>query len=353
MTPIHTPEYDIYFGENGAAALKDHLRQHAYSKVFLLVDSHTEKDCLPRLKVLLPEAAGWPVFSIPAGEPHKHIHTCLEVWKALSAQGADRKSLLINLGGGVVTDLGGFVAATYMRGIPFIHIPTTLLSMVDASVGGKTGVDLEGLKNQVGVIVQPEMVWIESGFLATLPEREVRSGFAEMLKHGLICDAPYWDSLRALEAPATDMEQIRHSVELKNRVVLEDPNERNVRKILNFGHTLGHAIETYFLGHPSREALLHGEAIAVGMVLEAFLSIAACGLDPATCADIKTTILRIYGQPAILKEDEAPILKLLVHDKKNAGGRVLFTLLENAGVARFDCEVPAESLHQAFQYYRE
>ncbi|WP_088341205.1 3-dehydroquinate synthase [Robiginitalea sediminis] len=351
MSAIKTPDYAVHFGSDGVRALREVLQKGKFSSVFLIVDSNTARDCLPVLLKEVPEAAGWEVVTIPAGESHKQIETCMDVWKALSAKGADRSSLVVNLGGGVVTDLGGFVASTYMRGISFVNIPTSLLAMVDASVGGKTGVDLGTLKNQVGVINQPELVWVFPDFLDTLSARETRSGFAEMLKHGLIRDAAYWERLSALSEPDRSEESIRHSVALKNEVVLADPTEKNLRKILNFGHTLGHAIESHFLEGPN--ALLHGEAIAMGMILEAYLSTRSLGLDPAACDHIKQTLVNVFGKPAISEEDIPPILALLVHDKKNTHGKVLFTLIESPGKAVFNCEVPAKDLQHAFAYYTE
>lgn len=353
MTPIKTPEYAVYFEKKGVEAIRRHLAERSYSRIFLLTDSNTVRDCLPVLLESIPEATEWTLITIPAGEEYKHIHTCLEVWKALSSGGADRKSLLINLGGGVVTDLGGFVAATYMRGVPFIHIPTTLLSMVDASVGGKTGVDLDSLKNQIGAIVQPKLVWVYREFLKSLPEREVRSGFAEMLKHGLIRDAAYWKTLATAGVPTTESQHIYHSVSLKNEVVLADPTEQHLRKILNFGHTLGHAIESHFLKAADLPTLLHGEAIAIGMILEAFLSLEACGLPLSDCDAIKKVFLSVYGRPEIPDAAIAPIVTLLAHDKKNAHGKVLFTLLKQVGVAVYDCEVPMDRMGSALAYYRE
>ncbi|MCL4152909.1 UNVERIFIED_CONTAM: hypothetical protein GTU68_035655, partial [Idotea baltica] len=214
----------------------------------------------------------YEIIEIESGEINKTIETCVGVWEALSELGADRKSILINLGGGVLTDLGGFVASTFKRGIAFINVPTTLLSMVDASVGGKTGVDLGSLKNQVGVINQPVMVLVIPDFLDTLEERQLESGFAEMLKHGLIKDRQYWDDLKMVSTLSEMKDHILKSVEIKNEVVLIDPTEQGLRKILNYGHTLGHAIESYFLASQEKSTLLHGEAIAIGMITEGYLS---------------------------------------------------------------------------------
>ena len=198
----------------------------------------------------------YTLLTMEAGETNKHLATCEDLWASLSEQGADRNSLLINLGGGVVTDLGGFVACTYKRGIDFINIPTSLLAMVDASVGGKTGVDFQGLKNQIGIIKEPEFVVIDDVFLQTLPQDERRSGYAEMLKHGLIADADYFSLLssKSIDINAQMTDHIRHSVSIKSQVVTEDPFEQGLRKILNYGHTLGHAIETHFLEHPTKNA---------------------------------------------------------------------------------------------------
>ncbi len=225
--------------------------------------------------------------------------------------------------------------------------------MVDASVGGKTGVDLGSLKNQIGVINQPVMVLICPVFLKTLSERELRSGFAEMLKHGLIRDAGYWEELAQLGSPGQAVPHIRHSVALKNEVVLEDPREKNLRKVLNFGHTLGHAIESHYLSHPKLEPLLHGEAIAIGMILEAYLSVKCSGLEREDCDRIRDVLLSYYPKTVIAPEHEPAITALLAHDKKNTHGKVLFTLLRRIGEAVYDREVPPEILAESFEYYRD
>ena len=257
-----------------------------YSKVFILVDSNTQKHCLAKFKSKCDFEIDL-VIEIKPGEEYKTIQTCTTVWDSLSTMGGDRKSLLINLGGGVVTDLGGFVASTFKRGIDFINVPTTLLAMVDASIGGKTGVDFEALKNQIGVINQPEMILVFAEFLDTLDQRQVKSGFAEMLKHGLIFDQDYWNGLIPLNELDQVGEHIKKSTEIKSSVVEQDPYEAGLRKKLNFGHTLGHAIESYFLVETNRQTLLHGEAIAVGMVLEAYLSHELTGLSKLELDEIK------------------------------------------------------------------
>ena len=353
MEVLHNGSHKILFGSKAYPALIQLISESEFSKVFILTDSNTRTCCLPSFQKNVPQATHWEVLEIRAGETYKTLHTCLGLWEELSKLGADRKSLLINLGGGVVTDLGGFVASAYQRGISFINIPTTLLSMVDASVGGKTGVDLGHLKNQIGLIINPEMVLIDPGYLETLDNRQITSGFAEMLKHGLIRDKTYWKELSSLQTLDTLDSLIPRSVQLKEEVVRADPKEKGLRKILNFGHTLGHAIESHFLTKEPGEPLLHGEAIAAGMIMEAFISVSQCQMTQAECDEIKAVFLRFFPRVPITAEDRASILSLLRFDKKNAHGHVLFALLEAIGKARTDQEVSPELLHASFDYYRE
>jgi 3-dehydroquinate synthase len=351
MEVIKSGTCAIYSGADAHEALEDFMSGRDFSKTFLLTDSNTEVYCLPKLLERLPQASGWTHLCIPEGETHKNIHTCLKIWEALSDNGADRKSLLINLGGGVVTDLGGFVACTYQRGIPFINVPTSLLAMVDASVGGKTGVDLGSLKNQIGVIRDPQLVLIWPEYLSTLDSRQVRSGFAEMLKHGLIRDRSYWNTLKEVDNLHGLDSHISRSIHIKNEVVLSDPTEKNQRKILNFGHTLGHAIESFYLQGHNAEPLLHGEAIAAGMILEAYLSAQLCGLSVKECDEIRDGISKFFPRVLIKPEHREPILDLLRFDKKNAHGKVLFSLLESIGQAKYNVEVSGDQLSAAFDYY--
>jgi 3-dehydroquinate synthase len=291
------------------------------------------------------------ILEIESGEENKTIDTCVGLWEALSELGADRKSALLNLGGGVLTDLGGFVASTFKRGIDFINIPTTLLSMVDASVGGKTGVDLGNLKNQVGVINQPVMVLVQPDFLDTLVERQVTSGLAEMLKHGLIQDATYWDMLKELNTLEDLKQHILASIKIKNHVVLQDPTEQHLRKILNFGHTLGHAIESYFLDRVDKQPLLHGEAIAIGMILEAYLSMKLTELPMSQMEDIKKTFLKYFKKIKISETERKEIIALLKFDKKNTHGNINFVLLNRIGKPQIDVQVPDDLILEAFAYY--
>lgn len=353
MDSITTPSYDLHFNQRAYDALNAHLSKTSYSKLFILVDENTKRDCLSDFRKHIREGSDFEILEIRSGEDHKTITTCTELWEKLSTRDADRKSLLINLGGGVITDLGGFVASTFKRGMAFINVPTTLLAMVDASVGGKTGVDLGALKNQVGVINQPEMVLIISDFLNTLGQRQLQSGFAEMLKHGLIRNAAYWEALKKISGFTNLNDLIYESVTLKNEVVLQDPTEQHLRKILNFGHTLGHAIESYFLESKTRETLLHGEAIAIGMVMEAFLSKELTGLSETELKDIKTTFLKRYPKIEFSSADIVSILALLKFDKKNSHGNINFVLLEKIGVPVIDVKVPHELFDRAFAYYAE
>ncbi|MFD2585685.1 3-dehydroquinate synthase [Croceitalea marina] len=351
METVSASTYDVHFTEVAKATIRQHARNTTYSKVFLLVDTNTRKLCLDKFEAIVDFKID-AIIEIKPGEEHKTIATCLEVWQQLSDLGADRKSLLINLGGGVVTDLGGFVASTFKRGIDFINIPTTLLAMVDASIGGKTGVDLGVLKNQVGVINQPVMVLIFPEFLATLEERQLKSGFSEMLKHGLISDSTYWEELiNTKDFSSTDF--IRKSVAIKNSVVLQDPTEKGIRKKLNYGHTIGHAIESYFLDSPHLKTLLHGEAIAIGMILEGYFSHELSGLSKLDLNEIKKAFLSHFKKVDFTDQDIEIIIDLLKHDKKNTHGNVNFVLLQEIGIPVLDVKVPLELFKKAFAYYKE
>ncbi|WP_282132419.1 3-dehydroquinate synthase [Cellulophaga baltica] len=353
MTSITSSSYAVHFNENAYTLLNEHLSKANYSKIFILVDENTHNCCLAPFMSEIHGDYDFEVIEIEAGEINKNIATCTQVWEVLSELDADRKSLMINVGGGVVTDLGGFVASTFKRGIDFINVPTTLLAMVDASVGGKTGVDLGSLKNQVGVINQPEMVLVISSFLQTLEKRQMQSGFAEMLKHGLIKDKSYWNELKALDSLEAIDQLIYHSVTIKNEVVLQDPTEQNIRKILNYGHTLGHAVESYFLDHPTYDLLLHGEAIAIGMILEGYISHKITSLSKEELADIKTTFLSNYPKVSFSTEDIEAILKLLKFDKKNSHGNINFVLLNAIGTPEIDVKVTQELLEESFAYYKD
>jgi len=354
MQSIQANNYLVHFNQNAYEALNNHLKENKYSNLFIIVDNETNEHCLPKFLPLLETDLTIEIIEFESGEINKNIETCIEIWKVLTELGADRKSLVINLGGGVVTDLGGFVASTFKRGLDFINIPTTLLSMVDASVGGKTGVDLGNLKNQIGVINVPQMVLIDTNYLETLPQSEMRSGLAEMLKHGLIYDSAYWKQFLDLKAiDFADFDAlIYRSVEIKNDIVIQDPTEKNIRKALNFGHTLGHAIEGYFLESQTKTTLLHGEAIAIGMILESYISLHKNLITAEEYTEIKTAIKSIYDDVKIEENDIDPILELLIHDKKNEYGLIQFALIEGIGKIKINQSVENKLILDAFQDYK-
>ncbi len=353
MESIATEGYIIHFNSKCYMELNKYIKSSNFSKIFLLVDTNTHTLCLPNFISKIETGIDLEIIEIENGEIHKTIDACVGVWNALSELDADRKSLLINLGGGVITDLGGFVASTFRRGIKYINVPTTLLAMVDASVGGKTGVDLEGLKNQIGVINFGDMVLIDTSFLDTLPQNEMRSGLAEMLKHGLIKDETYWNKMSKLkEFTLDDLDDlIYESVLIKKEIVEKDPTENGIRKTLNFGHTLGHAIESYFLENSNKDTLLHGEAIAIGMILAIYISNKQCDFPNDKMELIKSVILKLYGRVEFEALDYDKIIDLLKYDKKNSHGNINFLLLEDIGIPRIDCIVENELILEAFFYY--
>ena len=355
MNSIETKTYTVHFNDTAYQAINNYIAAYHFSKVFILVDNNTHEHCLGKFIAHLEVTSAIEIIEIEAGEQFKTIDTCVGVWNALSELGADRKSLLLNLGGGVVTDLGGFVACTFKRGIKYINIPTSLLAMVDASVGGKTGVDLGALKNQVGVISSGDMVIIDTSYLDTLPQNQLKSGLAEMLKHGLIRDKVYFDKLSDLsKLTLKDLDVLIHeSVVIKKDIVTADPFERNERKHLNFGHTLGHAIESYFLSHQEKEALLHGEAIAIGIILECYLSAELLDFPKQDLESITDIVKSIYNHVTIEPSDYDTIIELLKYDKKNEHGNINFVLLERIGQPKIDCLVDNTLIINSFDYYKD
>ncbi len=356
MNPISANGYTIYFNENGYTAVNQFIENNKYSSVFILVDNNTNTFCLPKFLGNLTTEIAIEIIELDAedagSESLKNITTCTEIWTILTELGADRKSLIINLGGGVITDLGGFIAATFKRGVDFIHVPTTLLGMVDAAIGGKNGVDLGNLKNQIGTINSPSLLLIDTLFLETLSPREMRSGLAEMLKHGLICDSEYWNQFQNLnELNFDDLDAlIYRSIEIKNDIVKQDPTENGIRKALNFGHTLGHAIESRFL--ESATPLLHGEAIAIGMLLEGYLSKEKKLLSETDYLQIKQTIKALFDTISFSQNDIESILNLLIHDKKNEYGKIQFALLNGIGKISINQFVENDVIRASFDDYK-
>lgn len=337
------PAY-LHFSGNPAQTLQTVLNALHPDRVAVLVDENTRKHCLPHLSDI-----HWDVvIDIRSGERYKNLDTCQHIWAELTAHGFGRKSLLVNLGGGVIGDMGGFAAATFKRGIRFVNMPTTLLAAVDANIGGKLGIDFQGFKNHIGVFQDPDAVVIWDGFLQTLPERELRSGFAEVLKHGLIWDRAYWQEVSGKNLTQQDwLAVIRRSAEIKGAVVHEDPFEKGLRKILNFGHTIGHGVETWCLN--AGQSLLHGEAISVGMITEAFVSHELKLISDAELKEVTEGLLKFFPVFDIPRLDD--IWPLMLQDKKNAASSISFSLLEDVGKCGYDKQVSQPVLQAALAYY--
>lgn len=352
---VISTSYSVFVGNEQLLELEAVLQQNQdhFSKVFILSDDLVMQHCMPILLESVPFLKNAELIEVDHGEHNKNLDICTQVWETLSESGADRKSLLVNLGGGVVTDMGGFIASTYQRGIRFINIPTTLLSQVDASIGGKVAVDLGKLKNQVGLFSDPLMVVVAPLFLETLDDRQYRSGLAEMIKHGLIADAAHWKALfdALTGAEEMDMEQLlSHSIEIKNKVVLEDQKESGVRKILNFGHTIGHAIEGFYL-EEAGTPLLHGEAVAAGMICEAYLSEKHNNLPVDQRLSIQEFLLSIFPKIELKEEIIDDLLSLMFYDKKNQNGELRFSLISQIGEANYDITLDKESIAASLRYY--
>lgn len=355
MQSILSTNYFVHFQENAYTSLHSYLKENFHSKIFILVDSNTKEHCLPLFLEKVNLSLALEIIEIKPGEIFKNIDTCNFLWNLLSEKGADRKSLMINLGGGVITDMGGFVASTFKRGLKFINVPTTLLSMVDASVGGKTGVDLGTLKNQIGLFSNPEMVLVDMDFLNTVSQREMRSGLAEIIKYGFTFDQNLWNTIK--EFSEIDMtiitKLVYKSVAIKNDVVLQDLHENNLRKSLNFGHTIGHAIESYFLESAHKKSLTHGEAIAIGMVIELYYSSQLLGFPMELTQDLKIFVNSFYGKVNIQKDDFADITDLMKYDKKNVSGKVNFVLLEQMEKCTLDMQIDPELIEKGLIYYMQ
>ena len=345
----------IHFDKHGYQSLNAYLTESQPSKVVLLVDDNTEEHCLELFLSQINFDQEPITIAIPAGEDQKHMGTVMALIDELTNQGLDRKSLLINLGGGVITDLGGFVASIFKRGMAYVNVPTTLLAMVDAAIGGKTGVDLEHLKNQIGVINQSQMVLVDATYLKTLPKKQLHSGFAEMIKHGLISSKEHWQQIKkvVVHGSVSPNALITTSISVKQAIVEQDPNELGIRKALNYGHTLGHAIESFCLSSNEIPTLLHGEAIAVGMILETYISEQLFGFPKNILTELTHLVGQLYGKVDFLTEHIEEIISLLSYDKKNVDGRINFVLLEDIGAIALDCEVSNELIMSAFDFYKQ
>lgn len=341
------PGDNIRFSQNPGADLGEFLSAAGYSKVVLLADENTSNLCYPLIAPGLPPHE---VITVPDGEEQKVIGTCVKIWDQMTALKLDRHAALVVLGGGVLGDMGGFCAATYKRGIDFVLVPTTLLSLVDASIGGKLGIDFNNFKNHIGVFQLPALTLLHSGFLATLPVNELRSGYAEVVKHTLISDRAMWQVISRRPLDGQNWEElIRHSVAFKADVVTRDPRENGLRKILNAGHTIGHALETYFIAKGKR--ILHGEAIAAGLVAEAWLATRKNMLGTDELTSVMDHVRSIFGKINLEPEQIPEISSLVIQDKKNRDKKILCVLLNGIGSAVWDVEISVDDVNEALSFY--
>ncbi len=327
-----------------------------HAGIFVLTDTTTHRLCWPRVSQYRCLRDAIPV-TIAAGDRHKNLDAVSAVWRALDEGRATRHSLLINLGGGMVTDLGGFAASTFKRGIDFINIPTTLLAMVDASVGGKTGINFDGLKNEVGVFNEARRVIIDTAFVETEDHRNILSGYAEMLKHGLLADDAMWARLLQFDIDRPDLcllqQLVTESVGVKERIVAADPHEQGLRKALNLGHTFGHAVEALSLDSDSSEPLLHGWAVAFGLLAELWLSSVKAGFPTDKMRQTAAFVRSHYGVPPISCADYPALIRLMHHDKKAHAGEINVTLLEDVGKVKIDQIITEDEACQALDFMRE
>ena len=357
------------------------VAESEHDRVFVLTDDTTHECCLPKVAALLAQYDAVPI-TIAHGDQHKTLAALGDVWTALQQGGATRHSLLINLGGGMITDLGGFAAATFKRGINFINIPTTLLAMVDAAVGGKTGINFGGLKNEIGAFADARFVIINTCFLDTLDAENLCSGYAEMLKHALISDERMWAEHVNFDLSQPDLAELQHmvaeSIAVKERIVAEDPHEHGIRKALNFGHTIGHALEEFALQQaggavvsarllslarartapnsqltPGNRPLLHGYAVAFGLIGELYMSARKAGFPTERLHQTARFIRENYAQTEFTCNDYPTLLNLMRHDKKNTSGVINFTLLHNIGDIRINQTATDEEICEALDFIRE
>lgn len=334
--------------------LRQLLGEIEHDRLFILTDEHTLKHCLPLLSQdgLMAEAH---CITIAAGDDHKHLDALSHVWEELCSHGATRHSLLINLGGGMVTDLGGFAAATYKRGIRCINVPTTLLAMVDAAVGGKTGINFHSLKNEIGAFYPAEAVVVCADFLRTLDMPNLRSGFAEMIKHGLISTEQHCSQLMRFDWETPNLEELQmlimESIHTKEDIVKQDPTEQHIRKALNLGHTLGHALETLYMRRST--PCLHGYAVAWGLIGELYLSHVREGFPTDKLRQTIACVKELYGVPEFDCKQYDDLYALMLHDKKNRGTEIRFTLLGGIGDIRIDCTVSHDEIFEMLDFVRE
>ncbi len=353
MKQLKIDQCTIEIGSITSSSFEQLLEErYAKSRKIILVDEHTHDHCLEYLLTSFPSLEEAEVMLLPVGEENKVMEVCFQVWEAMSEYGIVRSDVVINLGGGVVTDMGGFIASIFKRGLDFINIPTSLLGMVDASIGGKNGIDLGAYKNQLGVFQHPQAIYIDPSFLHSLPEEELVSGYAEMIKHALISDKDHWKLLRQIDPirlPKSKHfeEVIVRSVEIKAAVVNNDPKEAGERKMLNFGHTIGHAIEGFCLVN---EPVKHGHAVAIGMIAESYLSFKKELISQRDLLEITNYLTQIFEYIHLGEADKTEVLKLLKNDKKNTANEIRMVLLEQIGSSRYDCVITEKEAYEALLY---
>lgn len=352
MFPLLSKDSNVFIVDDLTKDIEQLIAHFPEGKVFLLSDENSYKHCFDKIKSvkgLDPERT----IIIPDGDNNKTLTAVEKVWNILSTGGADRKSLLLTLGGGMPCDLGGFAASTFKRGIQFINIPTTLLSQVDASIGGKTGINFGGLKNEIGVFNQANAVLIDTSFLETLDQSNMVSGYAEMIKHALIFSPEHWNRLNAFDILNPDLNQLKdlvaESIRIKNHFVQNDPTEQNIRKALNFGHTYGHAFESMAM-HENRP-MLHGYAVAFGMICELHLSHTRLGFPKSEVLEITKYIEQLYGHFNFTKDKFDELYNLMTHDKKNEDNKINFTLLKETGTIKINCQATKEEVYDALHFY--
>jgi 3-dehydroquinate synthase len=348
------PKQEIIISKDFESDLRAVIDQQSYDSLYILTDDHTRKSCQPRIQKILDTLHAYSI-TVASSDLNKNLDSLISIWTALSTNGASRHSLLINLGGGVITDMGGFAASTFKRGICYINVPTTLLAMVDASVGGKTGINFNGLKNEIGVFNPASVVILETDFLRTLDRENLLSGYGEMIKHGLISNEAHWADLLKFDFDNPDFEYLKilagESVRVKEEVVAKDPFEQGIRKSLNLGHTVGHAFES--LSFTENAPILHGYAVAWGLVCELFLSVTHAGFPQDKMRQTVNYIKDNYGVFAIDCNKYNQLYDLMKHDKKNIGGVINFTLLKEIGEVQVNQTASKKEIFEMFDFYRE
>jgi len=351
MAILKSDGYAVHFGNNALISLNSFLVKRKFNRCFILCDENSLQHCLPHLVIACPQLGTADIIEVESGEVNKSLDTCTNIWEIFLEQKADKNTLLINLGGGVISDLGGFMASVFKRGLPYVHIPTSLLAMADACLGGKNGIDFMGIKNSIGTISRPEAVFVCPPFLNTLDERHILNGWVEVFKMALIADKKMWNALTNIAVVNDPSVFIYRSLELKNAIVLKDPFDKAQRQILNFGHSLGHAIEALAL--ESGEELLHGAAVCSGMILESHIAMQKKFISAKVYAEIKTRLINNFGPMKIIPFSINEMLDKLEQDKKNKSGSFRFSLLKSIGACAYQVEVSKKQIMKALEAYNK